>query len=109
MSFEELIKDEIEKQVTLSSGVTADLAQKINELHAAVAFLTKIIVVRQDEACQAAEMAPETLRRKARDGEIQPLSQDGSRLVYYSIKQMTELKPRIRSKSRRNRKRKPIG
>ncbi len=62
----------------------------------------KVIVVRQDEASKVAEIAPETLRRKARDGEIQSLSHDGSRLVFYSIKQMIELKPRIRGKRRRN-------
>lgn len=109
MSFEDLIKNEIEKQVILNSGLTEELTQKINELHAAVDFLMQVIVVRQDEACRAAEIAPETLRRKARSGEITQLSQDGSRLIYYSIKQITELKPRIRGSSRRTRKRKPLG
>lgn len=109
MSFERLIKDEINKQINHGLGISEDLTRKIDELHAAVDFLMKVIVVRQDEACKTAEIAPETLRRKARSGEIQPLSQDGSRLVFYSIKQMAELKPRIRGKTRRSRKRKQFG
>jgi hypothetical protein len=102
MNFEELIKSEINKQINQGLGITEDLTKKINELHAAVDFLMKVIVVRQDEASKAAEMAPETLRRKARDGEVQSLSHDGSRLVFYSIKQMIELKPRIRGKRQRS-------
>lgn len=102
MNFEELIKSEINKQINQGLGITEDLTKKINELHAAVDFLMKVIVVRQDEASKAAEMAPETLRRKAREGEVQSLSHDGSRLVFYSIKQMIELKPRIRGKRQRS-------
>ena len=101
MSFENLIKREIEKIVADNQGITQDIVQKVNQLHSWVEFLVTIIIAQQKDACEAAGITPETLRRKILEGHLTPLSRDGSRLNFVSVKQMSDLKPRIRSKRRR--------
>ena len=105
MSIDEQIKAKIEDCILESQGISADVLRKINEIHAALDFLVSLIVAQQKDICSAAGIAPETLRRKILEGYLVPLSKDASRLNFVSIKQMLELKPRIRSK-RKNRVRK---
>ncbi len=98
MNFNQLIREEIERQVVENQGVTKELMQKVNQLHSWVEFLVSIIIAQQKDACAAAGITPETLRRKILQGDLTPFSKDGSRLNFVSVKQMTELKPRIRAK-----------
>ncbi len=105
MSIDEQIKAKIEECILENKGISADVLRQINEIHAALDFLLSLIVAQQKDICSAAGITPETLRRKILDGYLVPLSKDASRLNFVSIKQMLELKPRIRSK-RKNRVRK---
>ncbi|MDQ6788766.1 MAG: hypothetical protein M3033_18340 [Acidobacteriota bacterium] len=98
MSFDDLIRKEIESCLLESQGISHDLMIKVNELHSWVEFLVSLIIAQQKDACEAAGISPETLRRRVLDGNLIPLSKDGSRLNFVSVKQMTELKPRIRAK-----------
>lgn len=101
-SFDELIRNEIDKQLVEKIGFSDEILQKINEIHYGIDFLLKIIIAQQKDACIAADIAPETLRRKILDGHLAPFSKDGSRLIYVSLRQIVDLKPRIRAK-RKNR------
>ena len=96
--FNRLIKEEINKEVAEHQGITQELLLKVNQLHSWVEFLVSLIIAQQKDACEAAGITPETLRRKILEGNLIPLSKDGSRLNFVSVKQMTELKPRIRAK-----------
>ncbi len=74
--------------------------QKINELHSGLDWLLTVIIAQQKDACDAAGISPETMRRKVLAGELIPLSRDGSRLNFISLKQMQDLKSRVRRKRR---------
>lgn len=98
MSFEQLIKQEVEKAMMERQGLSEELHRKISEMHACIEFLASIIVAQQKDACEAMDITPETLRRKILEGHVTPFSKDGSRLNFVSIKQITDLRPKIRSK-----------
>lgn len=98
MSIDKLIDEKIKERFLENS----EICQKINELHAGLDFVLSIIIAQQKDACAAAAIAPETLRRKILNGELTPFSRDGSRLNFISLRQMVDLKPRIRRK-RQNR------
>lgn len=97
MTIDKLIDEKISERFLENDGVL----QKINELHAGLNFLLSIIIAQQKDACEAAEISPATLRKKILDGELMPLSRDGSRLNFVSLKQMRDLKSRVRQKRRR--------
>lgn len=100
MTIDELIDEKIKERLLENDGVL----QKVNELHAGVDFLLSIIIAQQKDACEAAGISPETLRRKVLAGELMPLSRDGSRLNFVSLKQIKDLKSRVRRKRRNSAK-----
>lgn len=96
MTIDKLINEKIDQRLLENNGIL----QKINELHAGLDFVLSIIIAQQKDVCEATGIAPETLRRKILQGELMPLSRDGSRLNFISLKQMIDLKPRVRRKRR---------
>lgn len=96
MTIDELIDEKIRGRLLDNDGVL----QKINELHSGFEWLLTILVAQQKDACHAAGISPDTLRRKVLAGELIPLSRDGSRLNFVSFKQMHDLKSRVRRKRR---------
>lgn len=84
MTIDKLIDEKITERLLENNGVL----QKINELHAGIDFILSIIISQQKDACEAAGISPETLRRRVLEGELMPLSRDGSRLTFVSLKQM---------------------
>ena len=98
MTIDKLIDEKINERFLENEGIL----QKINELHAGLDFVLSIIIAQQKDICAAADITPETLRRKILKGHLMPFSRDGSRLNFISLKQMIDLKPRVRRK-RRNR------
>lgn len=64
------------------------------EVSAKIDPLLNVIVVQQKDACDAAGVCDDTVRKKALRGEVNILQRDGSRLNYVTITQMSGLKPR---------------
>ncbi|QQS32966.1 MAG: hypothetical protein IPM50_15190 [Acidobacteriota bacterium] len=60
--------------------------------------LMSIIAVKQKDACQAMGVTDDTARNRVANGKLNALQRDGSRLVYYELREVGGLKPRSRRK-----------
>lgn len=70
------------------------------EIEAQIGPLKSIIAVKQKDACKAMGITDDTARNRTIYGNVEALQRNGSRLVYFELKQIDGLKPR----SRRNKK-----
>ena len=104
MNIEEAIREEIKKLLHATKIDSSDLHKKLEEIHSIVCLLANTIVMRQDLASQSTKISPETLRRKERAGEINALSPPASRLIFYQLKQLSDLAPKVRGKVQRRRR-----
>lgn len=100
-NFDEFLRSEVEKHLDRHLNLDGDLRLKISEIHELLSLIAQVIVIRQDDASNAANVSPATLRRKESLGEIQSFSKPGSRLVYYQLQKVADLKPKIRGTRRR--------
>lgn len=100
MQFDDLIKNEIRKEVARALSGTDDFLEKIERIYAFLDLISNLLVIRQDSVCRIADISAETLRKNEREGNIQSLSSPGSRQVFYTVKSVLELEPKIRGKKR---------
>jgi hypothetical protein len=68
------------------------------EIEAQIGPLKAIIAVKQRDACEALGITDDTARNRATGGKVEALQRDGSRLVYFELKQVEGLKPRSNRK-----------
>lgn len=92
MSRDEAIK------TLLEESDNSDLREEVRELKNMVAILLEAIVVPQKDAAEIAGITPHTIRNKVKNGELDILQGDGSRLNYLTLTQTIGLKKRKTSK-----------
>lgn len=69
------------------------------EIEAQIGPLKSIIAVKQKDACQALGITDDTARSRTINGNVEPLQRDGSRLIYFELKQIDGLKRRTRRRT----------
>ena len=68
------------------------------EIEAQIGPLKSVIVVKQKDACEALGITDDTARSRSRNGNVEILQRDGSRLVYFELRQVDGLRRRSRRK-----------
>lgn len=68
------------------------------EIESQIGPLKSVIAVKQKDACKAMGITDDTARNRNASGNIKALQRDGSRLVYYELKEVEGLKPRAKRK-----------
>lgn len=64
------------------------------EIESQIGPLKSVIAVKQKDACRALGITDDTARSRVKGGETDALQGDGSRLVYFELKQLDGLRPR---------------
>lgn len=88
MSREEAIK------TLLDSPEGESQAERIERIEKKLDLILSVIVVRQKDACEVAEVTPATVRNKVKRGEVAVLQADGSRSNYLTLQTTRKLKER---------------
>ena len=81
--------EEIEKDERLAS-----LEEEVRSLNEKIDLLLDVIVVRQKDACEVADITAATVRNKVKRGEVNVLQADGSRANYLTLQTTRKLKER---------------
>ena len=68
------------------------------EIEAQIGPLKSVIVVKQKDACEALGITDDTARNRLKNGNVEILQRDGSRLVYFELRQVDGLRRRPRRK-----------
>lgn len=79
---------------TVDEDFKKELDDRLTRIEKGMSLLLTAIVVRQKDACEIAEVSPDTPRNRHRAGKLNVLSRDGSRLKYLTLADVGDLKPR---------------
>lgn len=79
--------------------MTDEVDIRLSKIEQQLSFLLSVIVVQQKDACAVSGVSPETVKNKARRGEVEILQFDGSRRNFVTLKDAAGLK--IRSPKKR--------
>lgn len=72
------------------------------EMEEQIGPLKSVIAIKQKDACNAVGITDDTARNRVANGKVQMLQRDGSRLVYFELREVPGLMPRSGLKRKRS-------
>lgn len=82
----------------LQTGINQqEIEERVQEINSKLDWILELIAVRQLDAAKIADVHPQTLVNRAKAGDLSVLQCDGSRLNYFSLREIAGLKKRNKS------------
>lgn len=91
-------KETLIKKLLEDDSLSTSAEAKLDRLSEQIDLIMNALIIQQKDAAQLAGVSAATIRNYAKEGKIQPLQKDGSRLNFFTLKDVDNIKRRNTSK-----------